>query len=247
VGRAHSGIRIGRSRSLGGTTNLWGGQLVEFQPIDFNGRDWLADSRWPVTYDEIAPYYKPTYVNLGVPEQFISDDEIWRSISSPRPHLGPNFEVFFTRWMNTPNFAELFASQLQSSESLQVLTDATATAFRGDAGRITAVRATSSGQQAHWISADTVILAAGTIENARLLLHTANDPEFTAPWRDNPNVGRYFQDHLAGTIGSFDPKDRRQFFGTFTNVAYSGRKFMPKIRMRLKNLSFGKKVCPVSV
>src|SRR5438067_6608979 len=114
IGRPHSGIRIGRSRSLGGTTNLWGGQLVEFQPLDFNGRDWLPGSKWPVTYDEIAPYYKPTYLNLGVPEQFISDESVWRGVSSPQPDLGSDFEVFFTRWMSTPNFAQLFAAQLQS-------------------------------------------------------------------------------------------------------------------------------------
>jgi len=47
IGRPHSGIRIGRSRAVGGTTNLWGGQLVEFQPIDFEGRSWLPGSRWP--------------------------------------------------------------------------------------------------------------------------------------------------------------------------------------------------------
>ena len=39
VGLHHDGIRIGRSRSLGGTSNLWGGQLVEFQPVDFGGRE----------------------------------------------------------------------------------------------------------------------------------------------------------------------------------------------------------------
>ena len=44
VGLPHDGIGVGRSRSLGGTTNLWGGQLVEFQPVDFNGRDWLPGS-----------------------------------------------------------------------------------------------------------------------------------------------------------------------------------------------------------
>ena len=71
VGRAHSGIKLGRSRGLGGTTNLWGGQLVEFQPIDFNGRDWMPGSKWPVPYEEIAPYYRPTYLNLGMPAQLI--------------------------------------------------------------------------------------------------------------------------------------------------------------------------------
>ena len=231
IGRPHSGIKIGRSRSLGGTTNLWGGQLVEFQPIDFGGRDWLPGSKWPVSYEEIAPYYKPTYLNLGIPQQFISDESVWRGLSSAPPDLGPDFEVFFTRWMSTPNFAQLFASQLQSDPNLQLLTDCTVTGFRGDGRRITAVRVTNSKQQSHWIAADTVILAVGTIENARLLLHAANDAGFAAPWRENENLGRYFQDHLAGKIGSFEPANKREFFRMFTNVVYAGRKFMPKIRM----------------
>ena len=36
IGMKHDGIKNGRSRTLGGTTNLWGGQLAEFQPIDFS-------------------------------------------------------------------------------------------------------------------------------------------------------------------------------------------------------------------
>ena len=232
IGRPHSGIKIGRSRSLGGTTNLWGGQLVEFQPIDFDGRDWLPGSKWAVSYEEIAPYYKPTYLDLGIPQQFISDESVWRGLSSAPPELGPDFEVFFTRWMSTPNFAELFAERIESDPNLQVLMDSTVSGFCGEGGRIQAVRVSNSKQQSHWVQADTVILAAGTIENVRLLLHATNDPDFPAPWRDNQNVGRYFQDHLAGKIGSFEPANKREFFRMFTNVVYSGRKFMPKIRMR---------------
>jgi choline dehydrogenase-like flavoprotein len=63
IGRTHQGIRLARSRTLGGASNLWGGQLVEFQPVDFAGRDWVADSKWPVTYDEIAAYHQRTYEN----------------------------------------------------------------------------------------------------------------------------------------------------------------------------------------
>ena len=231
IGRPHSGIRIGRSRTLGGTTNLWGGQLVEFQRIDFEGRDWLPGSRWPITYDELAPYYRPTYINLGVPAGFIADDAVWRAVSCVPPDLGTDFETFFTRWMTTPNFAELFAGQLRSDPNLVLLTGCTATGFRGNGARITAVRVASL-ERSHWINADTVILAAGAIENVRLLLHSASDEGFSAPWRSNDNVGRYFQDHLGGNIGSFVPADKHQFFRMFSNVVYSGRKFMPKIRLR---------------
>jgi choline dehydrogenase-like flavoprotein len=232
VGRAHAGIKLGRSRSMGGTTNLWGGQLVEFQPIDFNGRIWLRGSKWPVGYDEIAPYYKPTYLNLGTPLNLIDDDEVWRGISCARPDLGPDFEVFFTRWMGTPNFAELFAKQIQSDEKMSVLTGYTAVGFGGERARVGAVRVANEKGDSHWIEADTIILAAGTIENARLLLHTAQDPGWQAPWRENENIGRTFQDHLGGKIASFEPNNRREFFRMFSNVAYAGYKFQPKIRMR---------------
>ena len=232
VGRPHTGIKIGRSRSMGGTTNLWGGQLVEFQPIDFDGRPWLPGSKWPVRYDEIAPYYRPTYVNLGTPLNLIDDDAVWRGLSCPRPDLGPEFEVFFTRWMATPNFAELFAKQIQSDEKLSVLTGFTAVEFRGSTTHIEAVRVVNEQGQSHWIVADTVILAAGTIENARLLLHTAQASEWRAPWAGNENVGRYFQDHLGGMIASFEPANKREFFEMFSNIVYEGQKFQPKIRMR---------------
>ncbi len=232
IGRPHSGIRLGRSRTLGGTTNLWGGQLVEFQPIDFAGRDWLPGSRWPVTYDEIAPYYKPTYQNLGIPQHLIKDDDVWRGISCDPPYLGPDFEVFFTRWLRIPNFAEMFAEQIRTNERLSVLTGHTVVGFRGASSSINAVRVVSDHGQSNWIEADTVILAAGTIENVRLLLHTAQDPDWRPPWRENQNIGRYFQDHLGGKIASFQPTNKAGFFKMFCNVVYTGYKFQPKIRFR---------------
>lgn len=232
VGRPHSGIKLGRSRSLGGTTNLWGGQLVEFQPIDFAGREWLQGSKWPVSYEEIAPYYTPTYKNLGAPLELTDDEAVWRGVSCARPQLGAEFEVFLTRWMGVPNFAELFAKQIQSDEKMQVLTGYAAVGFRGDGERITAVQVADGKGQSHWIEADTVILAAGTIENARLLLHAAEDEAWRAPWVGNQNVGRFFQDHLGGKIASFEPVNKREFFRMFSNVVYAGHKFQPKIRMK---------------
>jgi choline dehydrogenase-like flavoprotein len=232
VGREHTGIRIGRSRSLGGTSNLWGGQLVQFQPIDFSGREWLPGSRWPLTYEELAPFYKPTYLNLGVPAPLIDDASVWRGISCDPPQLGPDFEVFFTRWLEVPNFAEMFSKQVRTDEKICVLTGHTVTGLRGSGSAIEAVRVVDASGNPHWITGGEFILAAGTIENVRLLLHTADDPEWKAPWRGNPNVGRYFQDHLGGKIASFQPTDKPAFFRMFSNVVYAGRKFQPKIRMR---------------
>lgn len=232
VGRPHTGIRLGRGRNLGGTTTLWGGQLVEFQPVDFSGRDWLPNSKWPVSYDEIAPYYRATYLNLGMSERALGDEKVWRGVSGKSPDLGPDFEVFFTRWMGTPNFAQLFSRQIEGDQRMSVLTGYVATGFRGLEGRVTAVRIANDKGKTCWIEGDIFILAAGTIENARLLLHASRDPKWKAPWSGNPNVGAYFQDHLGGKIASFHPVNKSRFFKTFCNAVFAGLKFQPKIRFR---------------
>jgi choline dehydrogenase-like flavoprotein len=232
IGRAHTGIRLGRGRNLGGTSSLWGGQLVEFLPIDFAGRDWLPGSKWAISYEEIASYYEPTYINLGISPKLIRDDEVWRSVTANPPDLGPDFEVFLTRWMGTPNIAKLFAKQIQSDPRLLVLASHAATGFRGTGACITAVRVMDGSSRAHWIEGDRFLLTAGTIENARLLLHAAKDSSWQAPWRHNRNVGLYFQDHLGGRLGAFIPADKKAFFKMFSNIGSAAHKFQPKVRMR---------------
>jgi choline dehydrogenase-like flavoprotein len=232
VGRSHAGIRLGRGRNLGGTSSLWGGQLVEFLPVDFEGRDWLTHSKWPVRFEEIYPYYKPTYLHLGIPRELLNDDLVFMALGMNRPELGADLEVFLTRWMHTPNFAELFAEQIGSDPRLQILSRHTAIGFRGNASRVDAVQVVSSKGKRSWIEGDTFILAAGTVENARLLLAAAYDPNWQVPWRANTNIGLYFQDHLGGRIGVLHPANKGAFLKTFANIIYRGNKFQPKIRLR---------------
>jgi len=65
VGREHDGTTLGRASGLGGTSALWGGQLVEFDPHDFDcdSGDWGE-----ISASEIADYYRRTYTALGLPE-----------------------------------------------------------------------------------------------------------------------------------------------------------------------------------
>jgi choline dehydrogenase-like flavoprotein len=237
VGRENDGIRIGRSRSLGGTTNLWGGQLVEFQPVDFAGREWLPSSKWPVTYDEVAPFYSRTYENLGIDAAKQSDEAVWKSVSAERPRIGDEFEPFLTRWLQVPNFATYYDEMIRENPKLHVLTGQTAVGFAGNGGKVTAVRVKDAAGVERAIEGDTFILAAGTIESSRLLLHCAAEQGGgwkggACPWRGNQNVGAYFQDHLGGKMATVLPKDTKKFFNTFCTIAKSGHKYQPKIRLR---------------
>ncbi len=56
-----------RSRIVGGRTNHWGRIALRFAPVDFQSktRDGLGDD-WPITYDDIAPYYDKVEGYIGV-------------------------------------------------------------------------------------------------------------------------------------------------------------------------------------
>lgn len=56
-----------RSRIVGGRTNHWGRIALRFAPVDFQSytRDGLG-SDWPITYEDLAPYYDKVESYIGV-------------------------------------------------------------------------------------------------------------------------------------------------------------------------------------
>ena len=54
-----------RSRMLGGRTNHWGRISLRFGPRDFQPNDGYSEN-WPITYDEIKPYYDKVDTLIGV-------------------------------------------------------------------------------------------------------------------------------------------------------------------------------------
>ena len=62
-----SSFRWFRSRIEGGRTNHWGRIALRFGPADFRARstDGMGDD-WPITYEELAPYYDKVESYIGV-------------------------------------------------------------------------------------------------------------------------------------------------------------------------------------
>jgi len=231
VGKPHQGLRLGRGRTLGGTSNLWGGQLVEFQPVDLEGRDWLKSSKWPISYEQLARFHRRTYENLGIPSHYLNDSTVWKGVRNDGLQLTEGLEVFLTRWMKVPSVSVAYREEVQNSEALTVLLNHVVTGFTAKAGKIKAVRLVGEKGTESFVHGKQFILAAGTIETCRLLLHAARSPDWVCPWRNNPNLGVAFQDHPVGRIGGIKPLDPKRFFRVFSTLVVSGYKFQPKLRL----------------
>jgi choline dehydrogenase-like flavoprotein len=236
VGLPLEGLHLGRFRVLGGTSNFWGGQLVRFDPIVFGPRAWVSpDAGWPITLADVAPYYDRAFNALGMAHVERSDADVARRLKIEIPRLPTNLDFVFTRWTPETNVATVFETDIRTSTSLRVVTNAqvVALAAEDDGARLTGVEVVDLGQRRLRFSADHVVLANGTVEIARLLkLPLAGQRR--SPWSENVWVGRGFMDHVDCVAGDVELLDKERFHSLFDNAVLNGLKYQPKLKLSEK-------------
>ena len=195
-----------RVRRYGGSTTLWGGRCVPFDPIDFMPRAHVPDSGWPIVFEDVMDYYPQANV-LCEAGRFA----YWADTAFARP-LPPLIDGFRSRDFDTDalerfscptDFGTRYAPRLQAARNVRVLLHANVTQLEvGEDG--TQVRAvhvgTLTGKRMR-VRARHFVLAAGGLEVARLLL-ASRDVHAQGIGNMHDVVGRYYMSHLAGTIGS---------------------------------------------
>jgi choline dehydrogenase-like flavoprotein len=200
VGLPYSFADGSRSRFLGGSSNCWGGWCRPLDPWDFDKRDWVPHSGWPFGLDELAPYYARTHAWLKLgPNNF--DPEFWeRAIGRPDvrriPLVTGNVRDTVAQFSPPARFGKLYRSALERSTSVRVFLHANVVDIGTDrtASHVTGVDvATLSGRRIV-VRAKQYVLAAGGIENARILL-ASNRVQPAGLGNANDVVGRFFMDH----------------------------------------------------
>jgi len=79
-----------RSRMLGGRTNHWGRISLRFGPHDFKGKSFDgATDDWPITYDDVKPYYDKVDQLIGVygTNEGLENDPDGIFLPPPKPRL----------------------------------------------------------------------------------------------------------------------------------------------------------------
>nr|WP_283815023.1 FAD-dependent oxidoreductase [Bradyrhizobium ottawaense] len=225
------GLHQGRFRMLGGTTNFWGGQLVQFDPVVFRSRQWVSEVSWPMSSEHLEQYYDRARMLLGLPNVLAGSD-LWKAINVVPPDPHDEIESFFSAWIGQPNFAQLFASDLASNVDLQVFVNAPVVQLeteRGDA-RVTGVWVRSDDGRTTLVRANHVVLANGTIEITRLLKQRTSGGEQPS-WVHNRWLGHGFMDHVDAYAGQVQPIDKRRFHDLFDNVYHGSIKYTPKLKL----------------
>ena len=181
------------ARRLGGTSNLWGGRCLPFDPIDFEDRPWLGLGHWPISEADLAPVLAAANEGLGAGEAVFTE-------ALPGVSADPAFGFdSLERWTNVPRTQVLRKAEL-AAEGLMVALGATVLGFDYDeAGRIASVDLHLEGAGRERLAAPRVVLAAGGNQSTRLLLTEQRRHPDLFGGAEGP-LGRFYMGHVNGSI-----------------------------------------------
>ena len=217
IGMTYYDLDHSRLRFFGGTTNIWGGRCVPLDPIDFERRDWVPHSGWPITRAELDPWYRQAHDSLQLGE-FDYSQELWQKLDVRPIDFDP--EEIATAFWRFDAMKERFnrdqSHDLVASDRVKIYLHANLTRIHtdGDARKVTAVEARSLQGHRLEVKAGHYVLACGAIENARLLL-LSDAVCATGLGNAKDQVGRYFMEHPHGRIAHVETADPGGFWALY--------------------------------
>lgn len=213
-GRPYFRLDECRTRRFGGSTNCWAGMCRPLSPLDLESRDWVEHSGWPIAYDELAGYY-PRAQRICQLAAFDYRASAWASEGAPLSLAGEAFESGVFQ-VNPLRFGKAYAPGLRSARNVTVHCNANVVDLVGRPGdaRVERLAVRTLEGRRYAVRARATVLAAGGIENPRLLLAArAANPKGLG--NGNGLVGRYFMEHPHVVSGVWLPSSAAPSLGFY--------------------------------
>jgi len=213
----------GRKRAIGGTTIRWGGQSLPFDEHVFSKKDWIKNSGWPISYDDLKEHYREANKFMKIDTLNYRED-IFKLFKIKK--LFPDDEVFdqhFSKFASEPNFRKLYAKELD--KYVTILYNAVVTTIHANNENvIDKILLTNFNSQERWINVNKLIIACGTIESVRLLL-ASNKSEPQGLGGGSGWLGKAFMEHPCITVGSISANENFKLQSIFNTKIHKGKKF----------------------
>jgi choline dehydrogenase-like flavoprotein len=199
TGQRYYPLKSARLHYFGGTTGHWAGFCSTFDEIDFEKRDWVPYSGWPISRKDLDPFYIRAHKNLEL-GTYAYDWKYWQQQDPALKSLLTDESVVWNKvWHFSPptRFGSKYKDTILQAKNIHLYTYANVVDILANEP-VSAIRELTvknyTGKQ-HRVRAKHFILACCSIQNARLLL-AANKQAPKGLGNDQDQVGRYFMEHL---------------------------------------------------
>ena len=204
-----------RRTVFGGTTGLWGGRCVPFQPIDFEKRDYVSNSGWPIAYEDLARHYPRAlqYCDAGAFD-FTASGSVQSFAQTIEGFDGGDVVITdrIERYSLPTDFGHRYRDQIRQSTHITALLGGRCLRLMKAAGtdRIDGAELVDRAGRKRTVSAQVFVLATGGVEVPRLLM--LSDQQGAGFGNRGDALGRYYMCHFENTAGSLVPLGARVVF-----------------------------------
>ena len=181
-----------RERRVGGLANSWHGACRTLDPEDFAVRDWVPDSGWPLAREALEPYYERARRLLGLETpELESTDPPAGELLTDDTRFGSSWVAYAARGA----LGRTWRRRVAEGSNVEVFTHATVSALELDSagGQVESATVRCLDGPSFEVQARHFVLAAGALENSRLLL-ASNSRRSAGLGNAHDLVGRYFMD-----------------------------------------------------
>ncbi len=187
-----------RLRFLGGSSNHWQNNTSPLDPIDFEHREWIPNSGWPISYSDLSVHYIKAQFYCGVETDGYQTNYWTKKLN--KIDLVANSKILQTRITKASNPPVRFFAQhgqaIVDTKNIRILTNSNLVDIDYDkqtkkAKNITIINNKGNSFTLH---ADTFVIGLGGLENARILL-AFNEKYENKLGNQGDKVGRYFMEH----------------------------------------------------
>jgi choline dehydrogenase-like flavoprotein len=205
-----------RLRYFGGSSGHWGGYCRELDAIDFEARSWVPHSGWPISHQQLAAYY-PAARRICEISDCGHDPDSWQLTQAPPlPLWGEEVSTRLIQFSRPTRFGERYRPDIAPASELRVYLHSNVLSIdaAADSGRVTGLSVGTLSGARFQVKARVYVLAAGGIENARLLL-ASNRIISRGLGNDRDLVGRFFADHMQLDSAAVFPLDKHTSFDLY--------------------------------
>ncbi len=209
IGQDYFDLAATRLRYFGGTSNHWAGWCHPLDSHDFTSKPYVKHSGWPIERSNLDPYLKEAEYILDITEdseegQRDSQEDIGNTIGA-----STDFRQFKYKWSAPTRFGEKYKAEIERLPHLACYLNANIVdmSLFENLSAMEHVEVRNFTGKTFKIHAQTFVLAAGGIENPRILLN-CNSQIQTGLGNDHDLVGRFFTEHPNKTVASFVLEDK---------------------------------------
>jgi choline dehydrogenase-like flavoprotein len=209
-----------RTRAFGGTSHHWccelggsqlGVRLMGLGGIDFERRDWVPNSGWPIGKSELDPYFERAHRFCEIGPYSYTVEGWNQALPREDAPLMAESDVAETRifqFADKTLWYRKYREVLERSSKDTVYLNATVLKVKTNetGSAVTGLEAMTLEGKRLRIQARQYVLAGGGIETPRLML-VSNDVQPGGVGNDHDNVGRYFMEHPHLWTGYIIPSD----------------------------------------